>query len=134
VSSTDGWGSWCGTHSAKGADIILLSTFTRDLTVAHELGHALLNTGYHASDALSGFGAGKSNLMYAGDPGSYLSIGQLFRMNLGSRSAINRHKVRPTTLPQVDCPTFANSGQCPAACFDVNRDVLEDPEVKQCAP
>ena len=92
--------------------------------LAHELGHALLNSGEHA-DNDNGFLEvdGVNNLMRPGDQaGGYLTIGQLYRMNFLGGSALNRHGKRPGGA-KVECGGIGESVQCPAACFDVLREV-----------
>lgn len=133
-------GEWCGEH-AKGSDVepgsnlIVMTLLNDPFLLAHELGHALLNSGEHA-DADHGFLAadGVDNLMRPGDQaGSYLTIGQLYRMNLLDGSALNRHGKRPGEA-EVQCDGPGESVQCPAACFDVLRQV--EPAVSggpQCA-
>jgi hypothetical protein len=123
-------GEWCGTHATgndvvPGSDLIVMTLLNDPFILAHEIGHALLDSGEHA-DSANGFITGTyNNLMRpAGLTGGYLTIGQLYRMNLLRNSALNRHGARPAANSSiVDCEGFGESEQCPALCFDVLRDV-----------
>ena len=128
VRTAGGDAEWCGTHAVggdliPGSNMITMTLLNSPFILAHEIGHALLNSGDHA-DPDSGFMTGTyNNLMRPGSyTGGYLTIGQLYRMNLLRNSSLNRHGARPGGSI-VDCEGFGESDECPAACFDVLRDV-----------
>jgi hypothetical protein len=129
VRTAGGNAEWCGAHATgsdvePGSNLIVMTLLNDPFILAHEIGHALLNSGEHA-DNENGFleTNGLNNLMRPGDQtGGYLTIGQLYRMNLLDGSALNRHGKRPGGA-KVACGGSGESVQCPAACFDVLRQV-----------
>jgi hypothetical protein len=132
-------GHWCG-HTGNGprpesADSILIASSGGDNILAHELGHALLDSGRHTGDSGDNRFNLHSNLMKAGSLGHYLTIGQLFRASLHRKGSVNRHSAR--VGPTVDCLEFADNNVCPRASCDVER--AADPPVfppgeQICAP
>jgi hypothetical protein len=132
-------GHWCG-HTLDGprpasADSILIATTAADNILAHEFGHALMDSGLHTGDSGDSRFNLHSNLMKDGALGSYLTIGQLFRASLHKNGSVNRHRARVGST--VDCLEFADNSLCPRASCDVERET--DPPVfplgeQICAP
>ena len=50
-----GFGVWCGVQGGFGRNIILVGTNAKIRTLAHEIGHALLDSGKHARPGEDGF-------------------------------------------------------------------------------
>lgn len=117
VQNPGGGGVWCALNDpdGRGVNTILIGSVHDPKELAHELGHALMNLGSHVDD-IAGFTdeAIGSNLMTTGTIGPLLTIGQLFRANVDSSGAINRHGRR--TGPTTSCDT---GYQCPGLSFDV---------------
>jgi hypothetical protein len=116
-------GVWCGEHDpdGPGANTILLASHHYAHTLAHEIGHAVLNSAHHAENLTDGFTdlTSSDNLMRVGDLGGTvrLTIGQLFRANLDAGSAINRHHAR--NGPTTSCDAAMAGNSCPPLTFDV---------------
>lgn len=113
------YGIWCGEQGGSGRDIILIGANALPLTLAHEIGHALLDSLGHTEE-LSGYSlAFQENLMTSFVGGEQLTLGQLFRTSLSSASSINRHGARPSR-PQVTCSVAsASPNSCPDPFLDV---------------
>lgn len=124
-----GW--WCGPDATndpspqpgltlRGADTLVLNASYGPRTLAHEIGHSLLHCGVHTNKPNDGFTT--ENLMRAGDPGSKLTRGQVFAMNIGANSAINRHGARTGATVQCasspSCAAWSLTKECPAAVFE----------------
>ena len=132
-------GHWCG-YTFNGprpesADSILVASIGSPAVLAHELGHALMDSGHHTSASGDARFNLHSNLMNNGALGSYLTLGQLFRASLHKNGSVNRHRAR--VGPIVDCLEFADNNVCPRASCDVERET--DPPVvlpgeQICAP
>jgi hypothetical protein len=117
VRSATALGWWCGRRS-EGKDVIVMNTSSRPVTLAHEIGHALLDCPDHAQVTAGGFTS--DNMMLA-SPGDMLTLGQVFRMNLDADSALNRHgwRLGPTLqCPTSSCSQWPASDACPAALLD----------------
>lgn len=116
-----GGGVWCAANDpdGRGINTILIASHHDPRELAHEIGHALLNFGGHV-EGLPGFTNDmiRRNLMNSQNLGDALTIGQLFRANVDTGSAVNRHGRRPgaSTLP-CDNPTPGSS--CPKLSLDV---------------
>jgi len=118
VHSANALGWWCG-RRPLGKDVIVVSTYSTAVTLAHEIGHALLDCVDHTQVTANGFTS--DNMMLAYLPGNMLTLGQVFRMNLDADSALNRHGWRPG--PTLQCPTsscaqWSANNACPAALLD----------------
>ena len=90
VNDPAGHGLWCGVYDTmgNGRDTILLGITAEPATLAHELGHALFQTGRH-SDVHDDFGpAHTENLMTYSVAGEQLTLGQLFRANQIGRAHV----------------------------------------------
>lgn len=87
------YGVWCGVYDPAGADMILIGSLHQPRTLAHEIGHALLNSGDHVEEGIEGFSAEnlRDNLMRGDYLGEHLTIGQMLRANFNPGSAVNRH-------------------------------------------
>ena len=117
VRSATALGWWCGRRSA-GKDVIVVNTFIPAVTLAHEIGHALLDCGDHTQVSPGAFTS--DNMMLA-SPGNMLTLGQVFRMNVDADSPLNRHGWRdgPTLqCPTSSCSQWLASSACPAASLD----------------
>ena len=117
VRSATAFGWWCGRRPA-GKDVIVVTTASRAVTLAHEIGHALLDCVDHTEVTAAGFT--NDNMMLA-SPGNMLTLGQVFRMNLDADSPLNRHgwRVGPTLqCPTSSCSQWPASNACPAALLD----------------
>ena len=104
-------GHWCG-YTFNGprpesADSILVASIGSPAVLAHELGHALMDSGHHTSASGDARFNLHSNLMKDGALGSYLTLGQLFRASLHRNGSVNRHRAR--VGPIVDCLEFADN-------------------------
>jgi hypothetical protein len=122
IQDPGGHGVWCGADVPDeiGRNTILLGDTAEAGTLAHELGHALLNSGKHADPNVDGFTAAHAdNLMRKEAWGEQLTLGQLFRASLNPESSLNRHGAR-RTLPTADClPSSGVLDSCPALILDV---------------
>jgi hypothetical protein len=117
-------GVWCGIKP-EGANVIVLDAAYREITLAHEFGHAFLNSGQQISNHVvtGANGSYAANLMQAldTDDGERLTLGQLFRATVDDGSSINRHNVRPGGSTE-NCEEFLPTEKCPPAWCDIKRD------------
>lgn len=114
-----GYGIWCGDQGGMGRNIILMGANAKSRTLAHEIGHALLDSGRHANPGVDGFSdAHVENLITSNAGGEQLTLGQLFRASLSPASPVNRHGAR--SGPQATCSAdSASPDSCPALTRDV---------------
>ena len=101
-------------------NVIFIGLNRKPETLAHEGGHSLAMVGAGAhTNGWAGFDA--HNLMWVDelDVRDHVSLGQAFRMNVDSASALNANgaRVGPTRL----CPTDKISADCPALGSDWAR-------------
>ena len=123
-------GHACFVDANRGDVVILSFLRAQDATLAHEIVHMLgfssppFPWGYdgHVNDyATEGF-TGK-NVMWIFDPPedvdgrTLLTLGQLYRMHVDSRSWLNRAKLR-TEGHTADCPGNSKKGPCPRLAQD----------------
>jgi hypothetical protein len=121
VKHPGGWGIWCGVYDPYGIgrDTILLHASALPDTLAHEIGHALLNSGAHVED-LAGFtSAHWENLMVGQFVGEQLTLGQLFRASLSPDSPVNRHGGRPGGATAACWAIPGSPESCPNLPLDV---------------
>lgn len=121
VKAAAGLGVWCGEHDPDGIgrDTILLSADAELVTLAHEIGHALLDNGGHAEDEPGYSTTAHADNLMRGSPQEALTLGQMFRMSLYENSSLNRQGAR-ATLPKVTCSQAADaSNACPGIWSDV---------------
>ena len=114
------YGLWCGLDSIEGRNVILIASIAEARTLAHEIGHALLDSGNHADPGMDDFSAAhRENLMTGNAGGEQLTLGQLYRASLNKYSSVNRHGARPGR-PQVTCnPDSSSPDSCPTLPHDV---------------
>ena len=93
-------GMWC----RKTPNVLYIGQKPVPETLAHEIGHALLDTAFHACSL------GRNNLMCP-QSGGDLTMGQMFRMNVHTRSRLNKNGHRTGAV--LACPSFRPSSDCP---------------------
>ena len=118
-----GYGQWCGQDDpyGPGRDTILMDRDARLNTLAHEIGHAFLNSGAHVDDGgVDGFNENNvaGNLMLSSSPGDWLTVGQLFRANMSLDSTVIRHGAR--TGAHVTCSAADDNEACPDLSTDIS--------------
>ncbi len=99
-----GFGQWCGQEDpyGPGRDTILMGRDARLRTLAHEIGHAYLNSGAHVDDTWPvSFSEDDvaHNLMRVSSPGDRLTSDQVSSAHMNPGSIVNRHSAgsRQTT-------------------------------------
>lgn len=120
VKHPGGYGIWCGVYDQGiGRNTILLHQAPLLDTLAHEIGHALLDSGDHVED-IAGFGnAHPENLMVGEFVGEQLTLGQLFHASLNPESSVNRHGGRPGGATANCDANPASPESCPDLWYDV---------------
>jgi hypothetical protein len=121
IATPRGW--WCGGYNDN---MLVLSALTIDReSLAHEIGHAMSLEHTNAKDkrgddiaGVAAQGISTSNLMVTGGVNrTLITIGQVFRVNVNSKSALNLNRNR--TAATRDCPHGSAGNMCPAVSFDV---------------